>query len=115
MVRQHHIPRLEVAIEEGILLLSRQVLSQETEIGFELQFVEVNLRSLQEAVFEVVQVEEHRVDVKLRLRVAVGEIEFAGPPNLHIRQLADGAFQQFLLSQSVTASSLASSTDSIEE
>ena len=75
--------------------------------------MEVKFSGFQEAVLKVVEVEEHRVDVELRLWVAVREVEPAGTTQLDIRQLADGALQQFLLGQRITATGFATATDGI--
>ena len=114
-VLQHHVSCLEVAIEESLLLLSRQVLCHQAEVGFQLQLVEVELGGFQEAILEVVEVEEHGVDVESRLGIAVGEIKPAGTSHLDVGQFADGLLQQFLLGKRITASCLASATDGIEQ
>ena len=77
--------------------------------------MEVDLGSFQETVFEVVEVEEHRVAIKRRLRIAVGKVKPVGSRHLDSRQLADGATQQFLLLQRITATSLTASSDSVEQ
>ena len=112
----HHIPCLEVAIQEALLVAGLcQVLGQQAEVGLQLQLMEVELRSLEEAVLKVVQVEEHGVLVERRLGVAVREVELAGAPQLYVRQLADGLFQQRLLGQRVTASGLTTAPNGIEQ
>ena len=68
---EHHVARLEVAVEERVDVLGGEVLGEETKVSLELQFVEVETRRLQEAILEVVEVEEHAVLVELGLRIAV--------------------------------------------
>ena len=77
--------------------------------------MEVEFRSLQEAVLEVVEVEEHAVDIELCLRIAVGEVESTGTAYLDIGQFTDGTAQQFLLLQRVTATRFTSTLDGFKE
>ena len=77
--------------------------------------MEVELRSFQKTVFEVVEVEQHRVGIEGWLRIAVREVQSAGSPQLYVRQFADGALQQFLLLQRITTTCLATATDGIEQ
>ena len=96
IVVKHHIAGLKVAIEETIhgrsfqiscreILIGRQILSKEPEICLKFQFVEVKLGGFQEAVLEIVQIEEHAVLIELRLRITVGEIQPTGTANLDVR------------------------------
>ena len=94
---------------------SSQVLGQQAEVGLELQLMEVELGGLEEAILEVVQVEEHGVLVEGGLRIAVREVELAGSTQLDIGQLADRAFQEFLLGQRISASGFASTANGVEE
>ena len=113
---QHHIACLKVAIEESLRVISiRQVLGQQSEVCLKLQLVEVNLGSLQETVFKIVEVEEYRVAVESRLGITVVEIQPIGSYNLNLRQLTDGTTQQFLLLQRITATSLTTATNGIEQ
>ena len=115
-IDQHHIPCLEVTIEESLSIVGiRQVLSQQTEVGLQLQLVEVYLRSLQKTVFEIVEVEEHRVFVEGGLRIAVGKVKTVGTHHLNLGQLADGAAQQFLFLQRVAATCLTTTTNGVEQ
>ena len=77
--------------------------------------MEVNLGSLQETIFKIVEVEEYRVAVESRLGITVVEIQPIGSYNLNLRQLTDGTTQQFLLLQRITATSLTSATNGIEQ
>lgn len=56
---EHYIACLEIAVHEGIGRDIGNVARHELERGFELQFMEIHTGSLQKAVFEVIQVEEH--------------------------------------------------------
>ena len=77
--------------------------------------MEVDLRSLQETVFEVIQIEEHAIHIKLCLGIAVGEVESTGTAQLDVRQLTDGPAQQFLLLQRITATGLTTTAHGIEQ
>ena len=115
---EHHVAGLEVAIEEevaiGIAVIG-EILGEEPEIGLKLQFMKVELGGFEEAILEIVQVEEYAVDIELCLRITIGEIEAARTADLNIRQFADGALQQFLLLQCVTAASFSPTPNGIEE
>ena len=113
---QHHIPCLEVTIEESLCIVGiRQVLGQQAEVGFQLQLMEVNFRSLQEAVFEIVEVEEHRVAIESGLGITVGKVKAVGTHQLNLGQLTDGTAQQLLLFQRITATSLTTTTNGVEQ
>ena len=56
---EHYIACLEIAVHEGIGRDIGNVARHELERGFELQLMEIHTGSLQKAVFEVIQVEEH--------------------------------------------------------
>ena len=58
---------------------------------------EVHSRSLEEAVFKVVQVPQNAAAVELCLRVAVGEVHAVGSGKLHGGQQTDGLAQQLFL------------------
>ena len=112
---QHDIACLKVTIEEGIHLLRGQVFGKHSEIRFELQLVEIQLRCFQEAVLEIVQVEEHALLIKLRLRIAVAEVKSAGTSQLYVRQLPDCTAKQFLLCKIIPSAGFTSTPDSLEE
>ena len=118
VVVEHHVTRLEVTVEEtvtdGIVVVGK-VLGEEPEVSLELQLMEVEFGGFQEAVLEVVQVEKHAVDIEFGLRITVGEVELAGTTYLNVRQFTDGAAQQLLLLQRITATGFAPATDGIEE
>ena len=67
------------------------------EVCLQFQFVEVEPCRFQEAVFEIVQVEEHAIGVKLWLRVAVVEVESPCSPYLYVWQFANGSDEQLFL------------------
>ena len=114
-VHEHHVAGLEVAIQEGIARLCRQVFGQHAEVRLQLQLVEVQSCGLQEAIFKVVQVEEHAVLVELRLRIATAPVQSAGATHLNVRQLANGLHQQSPFLLCVAASSLTSHAQGVEE
>ena len=118
---EHHVTGLEVTIEEalhllcGIVGVGRQVLCQQPEVGLQFQLMEVKLCGFQETVFEIVQVKQHAIHIKLCLRITVGEVEPTGTTDLDVRQLADGLAQQLLLLQRITATSLTATTHRIKQ
>ena len=112
---EHDVTRLEVPVHEAFHGLGSQVLGQETKVGFQLQLMEIQLRRLQETVLEIVEVEEHAVRVKLRLRIAVTPIQPAGASYLQVGQFTDNPRQECLLSLVVSASRLTSSLDSVKK
>ena len=77
---KHHVPGLEVTVEEtlhlghGIIEIGRQILGKKTEVSLQLQLMEVEFGSFQETILEIVEVEENAIDIKLCLRIAVGEV-----------------------------------------
>ena len=77
--------------------------------------MEVQFGGFQEAILEIVQVKEDRIRIECRLGIAIGEVQFASATYLNIRQLTDGALQELLLLQSVSAASLTTATDSIKQ
>ena len=77
--------------------------------------MEIKFGSLQKTIFEIIEIEEYTLDIELGLRIAMGEIETAGTTELHIGQLTDGTLEQFLFLDRITASSLTTATDGIEE
>ena len=118
---EHHVACLEVTVEETLHILrriigiGRQILGKETEVCLELQLMEVELRRFQETVFEVVQVKQHAIHIKLRLRITVGEVESTGTTDLDVRQLTDGLAQQVLLLQRISATGLTATAHGIEQ
>ena len=106
---------MEVAIEKRLHLLLGEVVGKHAEIGFQFEFVEINVGGLQKAILEVVEVEEHTVGIKLRLGIALCEIQSTSTANLHIGQLAYGADEQFFLLYIISPSCLATALERIEE
>ena len=80
-----------------------KVFGQKPEVCLELQLVEINLCCLEETVFEIVQVKQDIVCIKLRLRVADIPVHATGSSYLDIRKLSYGSSQQFLLLIIVTS------------
>ena len=106
---------MEVAVEKSLHRLCRQVFGKHPEVGLQFHLVEVDLRSLEETVLEVVQVEEHAVLVKLRLRIALGEVQSPRPPDLYVGQLAYRPSQQVHLLEVVASARLPSALYGVEE
>ena len=96
-----------------------EVVSQPTKVLFETEFVEIEAIAtgygLEETILEVVEVEEDIRLVHRLLGVADGEIEVLSAEDLNAGKLRDGAPQEVALSIAVSATSLASRTQSIEE
>ena len=112
---KHHVACLEVAVEETVGRFGRQVAREHTEVGLELEFVEVELSSLEETVLEVVEVEAYTVLVELWLRIADRPVEPAGTAQLYIGQFADGAEQELALVLVVAAAGIAPALEGIVE
>ena len=66
-IEQHDIARLKIAVEEGALLwrARRQVRSQRLKVCLQPHLIHGQVRSAQEAVFEIVEVEHRRLLVEL--------------------------------------------------
>ena len=112
----HYIPCLKVTIQEALLVASScQVFRQQAEVSLQLHLVEVQLGSLQETVFKVVQVEQHRYRVEVRLWITVRKVQLTSTTQLYIRQLADGTLQQLLLLQRIATTSLTTTTDGVKQ
>ena len=77
--------------------------------------MEVELGGLEEAVFEIVQVEEHAVLVEGRLRIAGFPVHARGAVDLDGGQSADGALQQLLLLEIIASAGLAPAFDGVEQ
>ena len=77
--------------------------------------MEINLCGLQETILEIVQVEEHAVHVKLRLRITIGEVQVSCSLNLDVRQFTDSTLQQLLFFQRISATSLPTASDGIKK
>ena len=95
-IYQHDIARLKVAIEEtgrcrGLSRLANrprirgEVFGKQTEIRLQFQFVELKSDGFQKAILEIIEVEQHTLAVKLRLRKATGEVESMRTAYLDIR------------------------------
>ena len=69
-VLDHHVSRIEIAIEEGIAGVLQKVLSEKFEFVLQTHFVKLQSARLEEAVLEVVQVKHYHPVVKGRLRIA---------------------------------------------
>ena len=71
--------------------------------------MEIEVGGFQEAILEIVEVEQHAVAVELGLRIAMGEVESHGSPYLQVREFADGFHEQVLLLHGISSSCIASS------
>lgn len=88
---------------------------QKPEVGFELQFVKIQIGRLQETILEVVEVEEYTVYIKFWLRIAVLPIQSSCTANLDIRKFTNGFLKEFLLFLIVTSARISSALDGIEK
>jgi len=79
---EHDVACLEVAIHEGSSRDADDVSGHLPERLFEFQFVEVDAGGFQEAIFEIVEVEEDIRLVESFLRIALREIEALRSENL---------------------------------
>ena len=111
----HHVAGLEIAVKEVVAVFGRQVFGKHTEIGLELQFMEIQVGRLQETILEIVEVEQHAILPESRLRIAVLPVQSDGSPHLYVGQLADGHAQQFTLALVISASGLSPTPQFVEE
>ena len=88
---EHHVASLKVAVEERVAVLADEICCHLAEVVLQLQFVEVDARSLQKAVFKIVQVEHNACAVELWLRIALAEVQPFCALKLHVGQQTDGA------------------------
>ena len=93
-VHQHHIPRIEVPIEESVGRLGQEVRPEAVEIVLQAHFVEFQPAEFQKVVLEIVQVEIHHPCIEGRLRIAYREVQSAGAFNLDLRESGQGFAQQ---------------------
>ena len=77
--------------------------------------MEIQICRFQETILEIVEIEEHTVHIKLRLRIAVGPIQPTCTTQLDVRQLTDRLLQEFFLLLIVSTASLSSALDGIKE
>ena len=96
-ILQHDVARLEVTIEEGVLLVIKQIISQALEVLLELVLVELDTLELEEAVLEIVEVEHDARPIHLPLwetmvEELVGSVADDGQ-ELETWQFTDGRFQ----------------------
>ena len=75
--------------------------------------MKIEVGRLQEAILEIVEVEEHTVLIKGRLRVTVLPVKSTGSTHLDIGQLTYRTLEQFLFPLVITSSSLSSTAESI--
>ena len=70
--------------------------------------MEIQICRFQETILEIVEIEEHTVHIKLRLRIAVGPIQPTCTTQLDVWQLTDCLLQEFFLLLIVSTASLSS-------
>src|SRR5690242_10040141 len=86
LVAEHHIARLEIAIEEVIVRCGQQKPGEAVEVVFERLLVEGNSGETEKVVLEVVQVPGNRLAIEARARVADLVVQVASGLNLEARQ-----------------------------
>jgi len=77
--------------------------------------MKIDVCGLEKAIFEVVQVEEYTVFIKLGLRIALAPIHLVSATNLDVGQLANGAEKEFLLGHIVSSAGIAATLDGIKQ
>ena len=77
--------------------------------------MEIEVGGLEKAVFEIVQIEQHTLCIKHRLRIAVTPIKSSGTPHLDIGQFAHDLLQQFFFPLIVSPSCFSAALDGLEE
>ncbi len=102
-VLDHHVPRLEVAVEERVGHAAHQHVGHLVEVLVEFDLAELQARGLEEAVFEIVLVEGDHPPVELRLREAHREVEALRALELEPRQGAHRLDDQHPLGRGVGA------------
>src|SRR5208283_1364774 len=79
---QHHVARLEIAIEKILAVGGEQELRQPPEIVFQVLLVEGHSGQPQKVVLEVVQIPRNRLAIEARSRIADSVIQIAPGDNL---------------------------------
>ncbi len=115
IVIEHHVACLKVAVEETLGRLGGQVAGEHTKAGFEFELMKVEFGGFEEAVLEVIEVEEHTLFIELGLRIAHRPIEAARTAQLDVGELADGAHKELALGLGVASASLASAPKGVKE
>ena len=101
---QHDVARLEIPVLERVLVrISHQILGHLRKRLFQLHLVKVQSRSLQEAIFKIVQIKENSRPVHGSHRVTPSKIQAFCPDKLDAWQFRYRPPQQFLLFRSVTS------------
>ena len=77
--------------------------------------MEVKLGGFKKTVFEIVQIEQHTVLVKVRLRITGVPVHAHCPTDLQRRECTDGAFQQPLFLKVITATGLTPTLDGLKQ
>ena len=97
-IPDHDIAWLEVPVHEGrnIRRPVQKVQREAFEVILKQDLVEFQTRRLQKTVFEIIQVEHHHTQVKLRLRIAYEKVKALGSFELKPREHGHGPAQKFL-------------------
>ena len=95
-VLDHDIPALEVSVHEGSRRTAEQYIAHLHEVVFQLVFLEIQSRSFQETIFEVVQIPEDGTLVEFSLWIATVEVKSVSTGKLDARKQTDGLAEQFL-------------------
>ena len=80
---EHDIAGLEVTIHEGTTWDAHNVAGHQLERCLQLQFVEIQTCSLEEAILEVIEVEQDVCLIKCFLGITLGEVKSKGTTYLH--------------------------------
>ena len=113
---QHDVTRLEIPVLERVpVRVSHQILGHLRKRLFQLHLVKVQSRSLQEAIFKIVQIEENSRPVHGSHRVTPPEIQAFRPDKLDAWQFRYRPPQQFLLFRGVTSAFFAAFRQRVEQ
>ena len=85
-VYQHHVPGIEIPVQEGVGGLRQKVRLEAVEIVLEPDLVELQPGEFQVVVLEVVQVEVHHPPVERGLRIADGKVQSLRALDLDLRK-----------------------------
>ena len=86
VLRHHDVAALEIPVHEMPAVARQQPVAQTVEILFQVGLAELHTGRLQEAVFEIIEVEHYRGAVEILYRKAFGEVHPRSSGVLECRQ-----------------------------
>ena len=84
-ILEHDITRLEIAVQEHIIVITEQQGHQTVELILKQTLVELDTHTLKEAVLEIVQIPHHSALIELTHRVAERKIKMLWHTELYMR------------------------------